>query len=105
VAQIRAEDGIPLLRALDGRLDLLYLDADGSDGRGKSIYLEMLDAAEHVLRPGSLLLAHNSVNCAAQMQDYLAAVRSPGRFLQSVNVAVDGEGLEVSLYAGNGRRG
>jgi hypothetical protein len=73
----------------------------GTGGRGKSIYLDMFEAARHALRPGSLLLAHNSVNSADQMGDYLNTVRNPDIFSASVNMFVDGEGLEVSRYTGN----
>jgi len=100
-AQILAQDGIPYLRDIDGTVDLLYLDADGTGGRGKSIYLDMFEAARHALRPGSLLLAHNSVNSGDQMADYLDTVRNPDLFSASVNMFVDGEGLEVSRYTGN----
>jgi predicted O-methyltransferase YrrM len=98
-ARILAQDGVPFLRAIDGSVDLLYLDADGASGRGKSIYLDLLEAAQHALRPGSLVLAHNSVNAAAQLTDYLNFVRGSALFSESVNLAVDGEGLEVSQYA------
>lgn len=100
-AQILAQDGVPFLRDIDGTVDLLYLDADGTGGRGKSIYLDMFEAARHALRPGSLLLAHNSVNSGEQMGDYLDTVRNPEIFSASVNMFVDGEGLEVSRYTGN----
>jgi len=101
-ARILGEDGVPFLRDIDGTVDLLYLDADGTGGRGKSIYLDLTEAAQHALRPGSLLLAHNSVNSADQMADYLSFVRDSTCFRESVNMFVDGEGLEVSLYAGDG---
>jgi predicted O-methyltransferase YrrM len=94
--EISAVDGIPWLRAMQGDLDLLYLDADGPRGSAKSIYLDLLLAALHALRPGSLVLAHNSVNAAASMADYLGHVRDPTRFSQSVNMVVDDQGLEVS---------
>jgi len=96
-AQILAQDGIPFLRDIDGTVDLLYLDADGTGGRGKSIYLEMVQAAEHLLRPGSLVLAHNSVNSVEALTDYLAYMRDPAHFRESVNMIVDDQGLEVSL--------
>jgi hypothetical protein len=32
------------------------------------------------------------------MADYLAAVRDPSRFRQSVNLIVDDQGLEASLF-------
>jgi predicted O-methyltransferase YrrM len=97
-AEILGQDGIGWLRDYDGTIDLLYLDADGPRDSGKSIYLDLLTAGQHALRPGSLVLAHNSVNAAHTMADYLAAVRDPARFRQSVNMIVDDQGLEVSLF-------
>ena len=100
-AEIIAADGIPFLRAFDQPLDLLYLDADGTDGRGKSIYLDLVEAAHSVLHSGSLVLAHNSVNAAAQLADYLTFVRDPKHFRESVNIVVDDQGLEISLCTGD----
>lgn len=95
--QILGEDGGPWLAAYQGTVDLLYLDADGPKGTGKSIYLALLQAGEHALRPGSVVLAHNSVNSARQLADYLTYVRDPDRFTTSVNMVVDDQGLEVTL--------
>jgi len=97
VAQIVAADGIPWLRRYDGIIDLLYLDADGPRGRGKSIYLDLLVAAAHSLRPGSLVLAHNSFNSASTLRDYLNYVRNPTHLRESANMIVDDQGLEVSV--------
>jgi predicted O-methyltransferase YrrM len=97
VAQIVAEDGVPWLHDYAGTIDLLYLDADGTEGRGKSIYLDLLEEGLHALRPGSLVLAHNSVNCAPDLSDYLAYVRDAARFGASMNMIVDDQGLEVTL--------
>lgn len=94
--KIVAEDGIPWLQRTEETIDLLYLDADGPGGT-KSIYLELLLGALHSLRPGSVVLAHNSVNAAQSLSDYLAYVRDPAHFRASVNVVVDDQGLEVSL--------
>jgi predicted O-methyltransferase YrrM len=98
-ARIVAADGVEYLRDMAGTIDLLYLDANAGDARGKSIYLDLLDAARHALVRGSLVLAHNSVNAAPALADYLEAVRTPGDFGASVNVCLDGEGLEVSICA------
>ena len=96
-AEIIAADGIPWLGEFDGTIDLLYLDADGGKThKGKSIYLDLVRAAEHALRPGSLVLAHNSVNSARDLADYLEHVRDGSHFRESVNVIVDNQGLEVS---------
>jgi len=95
--EIVGEDGIPWLRNYCGSIDLLYLDADGPQGRGKSIYLDLLEAGLHALHPGALVLAHNSVNSAHQLADYLAFVRNPQVFRESANLILDDQGLEVSL--------
>jgi predicted O-methyltransferase YrrM len=95
--EISADDGIPWLQRTKETIDLLYLDADGPDGT-KSIYLELLLAARHALHPGSVVLAHNSVNAARSLGDYLAYVRDPAHFRASVNLVVDDQGLEVSLH-------
>jgi predicted O-methyltransferase YrrM len=96
--EILGEDGIPWLIAFEDEIDLLYIDADGPRGRGKSIYLDILEAGLHTLHRGSLVLAHNSVNSARQLADYLAFVRDPGHFRASANMIVDDQGLEVSLF-------
>jgi hypothetical protein len=78
-------------------LNLLYLDADGTGKRGKGVYLDILQAGYERMPKGALVLAHNSVNSAAQLQDYLAFVRDPAKLRGSINVIMDGEGLEVSV--------
>jgi predicted O-methyltransferase YrrM len=95
---ILGEDGIVWLQNYTKKIDLLYIDADGPRGKGKSIYLDILEAGLHTLCPGSLVLAHNSVNSARQLADYLTYVRHPDHFRASANMIVDDQGLEVSLY-------
>lgn len=99
-AEIVAAEGVSWLEECTDTIDLLYLDADGAGGRGKSVYFDMLQAARHLLRPGSIVLAHNSVNAAAALADYFDHVRGSEEFRNSVNVALDDQGLEVSLFAG-----
>jgi predicted O-methyltransferase YrrM len=97
LVEILGEDGIHWLHETQNPVDLLYLDADGPRGKGKSIYLDLLQAAERVLHPGSLVLAHNSVNDARSLADYLRYVRDPAHFRESANMIVDDQGLEVSM--------
>ena len=97
IAEILGEDGIPWLEALDATIDLLYLDADGRGGKGKSIYLDMVEAALPSMRSGSLVIAHNSVNSAKQLADYFAFVRDAKNFRESANLIVDDQGIEVSM--------
>lgn len=96
VARVLAEDAVPFVAAYPDEINVLYLDADGDKGRGKGIYLEILEAGLDRMLPGSLALAHNSVNCADKLGDYFAFVRNPARMAASVNVILDPEGLEVS---------
>jgi len=95
-AEIIAADGIDWLRDFNGTIDLLYLDADAPGPSTKSIYFDLLEAGLHALRPGSLVLAHNAVNAAHQMADFLATVRDAANFRRSMTMVVDDQGLEVS---------
>jgi len=96
-AEIVAADGVEWLAGFDGPIDLLYLDADGAGGRGKAVYLDIVEASLGALRPGTLVLAHNSVNSADRLVEYLKYVRDDANFRESVNVVIDDQGLEVSI--------
>lgn len=96
VARVVAADAVDVVRDFDGSIDLLYLDADGTDDRGKGIYLEILQTAWEKMPAGTPVLAHNSQNAAEKLTHYLAFVRDPANMKASVNVVFDVEGLEVS---------
>jgi len=97
VARIIAADAVDVVAEFDGSVDLLYLDADGDERRGKGIYLDILEACYHKLPAGAIVLAHNSENAAQRLSQYLDFVRNSGKFRSSVNVVFDREGLEVSV--------
>jgi predicted O-methyltransferase YrrM len=97
VARVVAADAVDVVRQFPHAINLLYLDADGSGGRGKGVYLDILEAGYDRLRSGSVVLAHNSVNAFAQLGPYLDFVRDAAHFRSSVNVVIDSEGLEVSV--------
>lgn len=97
VARVLAADAVDFVGRFPEPIDLLYLDADGDGGRGKGIYLEILEACYDRLPGGSVVLAHNSVNGGSQIGPYLDFVRDAGHFRSSVNVVLDPEGLEVSI--------
>ena len=96
VAHIIAADAVTVVRDYPAPIHLLYLDADGAGGRGKGVYLDILEEGYAKLPPGAVVLAHNSVNCVDKLGYYLAYVRDPAHFHASVNIIIDGEGLEVS---------
>jgi predicted O-methyltransferase YrrM len=97
VARVVAADALTFVRDFRETIDLLYLDADGDASTGKGIYLDILKAGYDWMPPGSLVLAHNSVNCAERLSAYLDYVRDSSYFRASVNVILDPEGLEVSV--------
>ncbi len=95
-ARVVADDAVRFAASFPGPIGLLYLDADGTGQKGKGIYLDILEAAYDRLPKGALVLAHNSVNSAEELADYLEFVRNPANMRASVNVVFDPEGLEVS---------
>ena len=96
VARIIADDAVKVVGEFDGRIDLLYLDADGTPDKGKGIYLDILRACYDTMPSGGIVLAHNSLNAAERLKHYLAFVRDEANMKASVHVILDGEGLEVS---------
>lgn len=97
VARVVAADAVDVVARFPEPIQLLYLDADGAGGRGKGVYLDILEAGLDRMPAGSVVLAHNSVNCYERLKEYLAFVRDPSQMRASVNVILDGEGLEVSV--------
>ncbi|NLG26726.1 MAG: hypothetical protein GX557_02365 [Chloroflexi bacterium] len=96
VAHIVAADAVQVAADYGDPIDLLYLDADGAGGRGKGVYLDILEACWDRLPQGAIILAHNSYNCADRLRFYLDYVRDPRNCRASVNVIMDREGLEVT---------
>ena len=97
VARVLAADAVDVVRDWPDEINLLYLDADGTDERGKGIYLDILEAGLDRMSEGALVLAHNSHNAAERLKHYLAFVRDPAHFRASLNVVFDIEGLEISI--------
>ncbi len=97
VARIIAADAVDVAAQFTGPIHLLYLDADGTGGRGKGVYLDILEAGYERMPAGSVVLAHNSANMAKRLAHYFDFVRDPAHFRASVNVILDREGLEVSV--------
>jgi len=97
IARVVAEDAVETVAKFSEPINLLYLDADGRGGKGKGIYLEILEAGYDKMPSGSVVLAHNSANLAERLKHYLGFVRDPAYFRASVNVIFDIEGLEVSV--------
>jgi predicted O-methyltransferase YrrM len=70
-------DAKSVLKGLDGRMDFVLIDAR------KDEYLRYLRACEHLLRPGSVVVADNVGTFADQVAGYLRYVRESGRYSSS----------------------
>jgi predicted O-methyltransferase YrrM len=97
VARVVAADAVDVVAQFGDPIQLLYLDADGTDSRGKGVYLDILEVGYDHMPPGAVVLAHNSANLATHLAHYLDFVRDPSHFRSSVNTIFDIEGLEVSI--------
>jgi len=98
--ELLAEDGLDTCRRIAPGIDYLYLDADDRT-HGKGLYLLMLDAIYPKLADDAWVLAHDTrcprAGFPAQFEEYLAFVRSPAKFRQSISFDVDEYGLELSI--------
>ena len=90
-------DAVPYVAEFSEEINLLYLDADGDGGRGKGIYLDILEAGLDRMPGGSVVIAHNSVNSAEALRHYLAFVvlQEPTRFgnteIRQFDVSFEGD--------------
>ena len=88
-----AGDARESLAALDGPIDLLFLDG------WKDLYLPMLKLLEPKLRPGALVLADDTKPFRRRLAGYLAHVRAAENGYRSLDLPL-GDGLEVSMRIG-----
>jgi predicted O-methyltransferase YrrM len=75
---------------LKGPIDIVFIDAD-KDG-----YLDYLNKLLPLVRPGGLILAHNTTDVAPRMQDYLEAVTTNPK-LETIFLHEQGSGIGVTL--------
>ncbi len=71
-------------------IDILYIDAD------KTGYFDYFTKLLPLVRPGGLILAHNTTDQASQMQDYLKAITSNPE-LETIFLYKQPSGLGVTL--------
>jgi len=83
-------DAHETIARLKGPIDILFLDAD------KSGYLDYLKKLLPLVRPGGLIIAHNTTDMRSQMADYLKAVTTDTA-LETIFLHEQGHGLAVTL--------
>jgi predicted O-methyltransferase YrrM len=71
-------------------IDIVFIDAD-KDG-----YLDYLRKLLPLVRPGGLILAHNTTDVAPRMKDYLEAITTNAE-LETIFVHEQGSGIGVTL--------
>ena len=75
---------------LNEPIDILHLDAD------KEGYIDYLNKLLPLVRPGGLILAHNTTNVASAMQDYIKAVTTNPQ-LETHFIHTHDQGIGVTL--------
>ncbi len=71
-------------------IDIVFIDAD------KGGYLDYLNKLLPLVRPGGLILAHNTTDVASQMQDYLEAITTSPE-LETIFLHEQTTGIGVTL--------
>jgi len=87
--RILVGDALEVIPKLEGKFDLVFLDAT------KSEYLDYLKLVEDKLHKGSVIVADNAGIFAFSMRNYLDYVRKSGKY-ESQFIQVGGDGMEIS---------
>jgi predicted O-methyltransferase YrrM len=90
VVQVVSGDAFKTIPGLPGTFDFVFLDAWKKD------YQRFFDLVFSRLDAGGLFVAHNVVNKASEMGDFLATLRTHPA-LRSAIVSPSGEGISVSV--------
>ncbi|MBM4034560.1 MAG: methyltransferase [Planctomycetes bacterium] len=90
IATIVEGDAHEKVAELKGPIDLVFLDAD------KAGYGDYLKKLLPLVRPGGLILAHNTSSASGEMQDYLKAITTDPN-LETLFTAVGGAGISFTL--------
>ena len=78
------------VKKLKGPIDIVFIDAD-KDG-----YMDYLNKLLPLVRPGGLIVAHNTTDVASRMRDYLDAVTTNPQ-LETIFVHEQASGIGVTL--------
>ncbi|MHA1682400.1 MAG: O-methyltransferase [Promethearchaeota archaeon] len=104
VVKVHPEDGFEVLKRYnDAEVDLLYLDANGTDPetgkeRTKRINYSFLKKAYPKMRPGAYAMCHNATmdSFKEEAGDYLEFAEDDTYFSKTSGVYIDEMGLEVT---------
>jgi predicted O-methyltransferase YrrM len=103
-AEILGEDGFDVLeRYGGGSIDLLYLDANGTNPESgvasKNINSAFLKKAYPKIKPGGWVICHNAYQPSFQTEaaDYLSMTEDEKYFSMTATVGIDEMGIEFSI--------
>jgi predicted O-methyltransferase YrrM len=89
IVQVIAGDGFTEIPKVQGRFDLVFLDAWKPD------YKKFFDLVYPRLSPGGIFVAHNVVNKKSEMEPFLNTVQTHPSLFTTI-VSPSGEGMSVS---------
>jgi predicted O-methyltransferase YrrM len=78
------------IKKLKGPIDILFMDAD------KSGYIDYLNKLLPLVRPGGLIMAHNTSSHSESMDEFIKAITSDPN-LDTVFVLEEGSGIGITL--------
>jgi len=98
--EIIVGDAKKVIPRLEGKFDMVFIDAD------KSEYLAYLKSCERLLHRGSVIVADNVKIFADRVADYLEYVRKSGRYTSTCREALNVDpplldGVEISILKAN----
>ena len=90
VIDSRINDAFEEIPKIEGEFDFIFIDANKED------YIRFLDLLKDRVRPGGAIVAHNVINYARDMQEFLEAIQNdPG--LETTFHEISAEGFSVSI--------
>jgi predicted O-methyltransferase YrrM len=96
IITLHLDDAFKVIPQLEGEFDLIFCDAWKDD------YKKFFDLTFPKLKPGGLFVAHNAIQSADGMKDFLDAVKTDPRLITSI-VQMGRDGFSVSIKRVEGK--
>jgi caffeoyl-CoA O-methyltransferase len=90
VIDSRINDAFDEIRKIRGEFDFIFIDANKED------YLRFWKLLKDRVTPGGAVVAHNAINYARDMRDFLESIKNDPEFETTIH-RTSGEGISVSI--------
>jgi predicted O-methyltransferase YrrM len=90
VIDSRINDAFNEIRKIKGEFDFIFIDANKED------YLRFWKLLKDRIAPGGAVVAHNVINYARDMRDFLDAIKNDPEFETTIH-KTSSEGISVSI--------